>query len=266
MGASIVLSRYRLHAFTQCRRKFQLSAVTRLAWPSPPVEPRLAAAMERGSAFHRLLEQYFLGMAIIPDAGSDADVQRWWETFHAKPPVVPSENTFPEASLTVPLAGHFLFGRYDLLVLGDQSAHIYDWKTERRPRKAYELREDWQTRLYLALLVEGARAFGRSYTPDRIALTYWFANAPEQSVTLRYDANWHQRNMADLTALVERIDRHMVAPNAVWPLTDDLSICAQCGFRAYCGRNVVTQSATISELEMLIEIATDTAELEPNTP
>ena len=41
------------------------------------------------------------------------------------------------------------------------------------------------------------------------------------------------------TALaVERIDRHMVAPNAVWPLTDDLEhLCPMRGYRAYCGRN-----------------------------
>ncbi|MCO5205816.1 MAG: hypothetical protein M9928_12330 [Anaerolineae bacterium] len=64
--------------------------------------------------------------------------------------------------------------------------------------------------------------FGRSYAPDQIALTYWFANAPQQSVTLRYHADWHQRNLADLTALVEHIDRHMVAPEPVRPLTDDL--------------------------------------------
>ncbi len=266
MSASIILSRYRLHAFTQCRRKFQLSTVTRLAWPTPPVAPSLAAAFERGAAFHRLLEQYFLGMAVAPDVDADADVQRWWSTFHANPPAVPGDNTYPEASLTVPLAGHFLFGRYDLLVLGDQSAHIYDWKTERHPRKAYELREDWQTRLYLALLVEGAGAFGRSYAPDQIALTYWFANAPEQSVTLRYHADWHQHNLAELTALVERIDRHMVAPNAVWPLTDDLSICAQCGYRAYCGRTVVAQPTSVSNLEMQIETDPDETELEPDLP
>ena len=84
----------------------------------------------------------------------------------------------------------------------------------------HELREDWQTRLYWRCWSR-AGAFGRSYAPDQIALTYWFANAPE-SVTLLHHAGWHQRNLADLTALVERIDRHMVAPNAVLTLTDDL--------------------------------------------
>ena len=71
-------------------------------------------------------------MAVAPDVDADADVQRWWSTF-TPTRLLCRDNTYPEASLTVPIAGHF-FSADTILVLGDQSAHIYDWKTERHPR------------------------------------------------------------------------------------------------------------------------------------
>lgn len=266
MNDTLHLSQYRLNAFETCQRKFQLTAVSRLAWPSAPPDAALAAAFARGEQFHRLLEQHFVGMPVAIDAALDPDVRRWWRAFHADPPAVPGRDAFPEVSLTTPIGAHFLFGRFDLLTLTADGAHIFDWKTERKPRPAHQLRDAWQTRLYLAMLAKGAEAFGRTFAPEQIALTYWFANAPQQSVTLRYDSTWHQRNWAELTALVERLDRRLDASDAIWPLTDELSHCAKCPYRAYCGRQTTPVVPDVSEWEAAVEELTADIALEPDTP
>lgn len=259
----LVLSRYKLITFLICQRRFQLRYVTRLPWPAPPNTASLTIAFERGEQFHRLLEQYFLGLPVSLPAEADDRFRQWWEDFQATPPAIPPGRRYPEMSLSVPLGGHLLFGRFDLLVVGDMTAHIYDWKTEREPRSAETLAADWQTRLYLALVAEGGAALGRVIPPEQIAITYWFANAPQHSVTLHYDDNTHAQVWAELTAAVQRIERRLVAPTAIWPLTDDWAECARCGYRAYCGRHV--PPVKVEEEAVLIDEAAE-VELEPEAP
>jgi hypothetical protein len=241
-----------------------LRYVTRLAWPTPPNTASLTTAFERGEQFHRLLQQYFLGLPVSLPAEADDRFRQWWQAFQTTPPPIPAGRRYPEMSLSVPLGGHLLFGRFDLLVVGDGVAHIFDWKTEREPRAAATLAADWQTRLYLALAVEGSAAVGPAIPPHGIAITYWFANAPQQSVTLSYDAATHAQVWAELTAAVERIERRLVAPAAIWPLTDDWAECARCGYRAYCGRHV--PPTPVEEDAAALADESEAVELEPEAP
>lgn len=269
MNQPLLLSRNKLRTFLECQRRFQLRYIQRVPWPSQPVGARLNTALEQGQQFHRLLEQHFLGFDVDVSTESDEAVKAWWSAFRRKPPFLPEGKRFPEMALSVPIdpidgeGGHYLFGRFDLLILNDSSAHIYDWKTERKPRTANQLHEDWQTRLYLALIVEGASGLGFTYKPEQVAITYWFAQEPEQSVTIRYTAEQHARNLAELKATVERIDRRMIAPNAIWPLTESLETCQYCEFRSYCGREVATVEVTESVAEMALEDLEFETQLEP---
>lgn len=261
----LVLSRYKLNAFLACQRRFQLRYVTRLAWPTPPNTPSLTTAFERGERFHRMLEQHFLGLPVTLPAEADERFRRWWRAFEATPPAIPPGRRYPEMSLSVPLGEHLLFGRFDLLVLNETEAHIFDWKTEREPRSAETLAGDLQTRLYLALIAEGSSALGRSVPPEQIAITYWFANAPERSVSLTYDTPSHLRFWAELTAAVGRIERRLIAPTAIWPLTDNWEECAQCGYRAFCGRHVPPVRLGESDLSVEEEERGE-INLEPDAP
>lgn len=260
------ISRYKLDTFLRCQRRFQLRFVTELPWPSAPHDAQLEAVLERGKAFHRLLEQHFLGLPVVLPPDADDEMRGWWATFRQRPPALPGGRRFPELALTVPVGEMVLFGRFDLLILGDDGAHLFDWKTERRPRSADTLRDDWQTRLYLAMLAEGAAALGRALPPEQIALTYWFVRAPEHAVTIRYDADWHRRNWAEISATIGRIARRLVAPHAVWPLTDDWDECRACAYRAYCGREVTPVKRPESDAVLESEDEPTTVTLEPDLP
>lgn len=266
---SLQLSRYKLQAFLTCQRRFQLRYVSRMTWPTAPIVTALSDAFAQGELFHRLMEQHFRGLGVTLPAEADDTVKLWWDNFRRLPPDLPSGDRYPELGLSVPIAPidldgkHYLFGRFDLLILTPTSAHIYDWKTERKPRSRGELAADWQTRLYQTMVVEGSAALGRSYKPEQVHMTYWFAAAPEQSVTIDYTQQAHARNWAELRATVERIDRRMVAANAVWPLTDNHDHCETCEFAAFCGRTVALKEPDTAALDMLREEGLPSTILEP---
>jgi hypothetical protein len=248
MTESLLLSQGKLAAFLTCPRRFYLRSLRRLPWPDTPPGDDSEEQLARGQQFHQVMERHFLGLDVPPDAIADERVHHWWRQFQSRPPAIPNGRFLPEHRLTVPVGAHLLLGRFDLLVVGEANgrpfAHLYDWKTG-RARRVSDLRDDWQTRLYLALLAEGGSALlghGRSLPLEAITLTYWYATEPDAPRTIAYSAAWHAQNWADIQAIVAQIDAALTQNN--WPLTDDWAACRQCAYQVYCGR----QAAGLSHL------------------
>lgn len=242
---SLIVSRAGLTDFLACQRRFQLRYLQRLPWPHAPHTAEVKRRLSLGDRFHQLAERHYLGLPISPDwlteleNGDEADdtLRRWWQTFLRQRPAVKAEaeRVLPEATLTVPVGRHDLIGRFDLLVLTNAGGvHLYDWKTG-RPRSVAALRQDWQTRLYLALVTEGGAALGLPHLqPEQVQLTYWYVQEPDQPRTITYDTAVHEANWREIKQVVADIDARLSDPE--WPLTSDLTTCAACVYRAYCGR------------------------------
>jgi hypothetical protein len=241
----MVFSRPKLLTYLTCQRRFQLRYLRQLPWPAAPQKEKWRVATRRGQAFHRLLERYFLGLPVDP--GRDGQLKRWWESFQESGPDLPAGLRLPEINVTVPVGNHLLTGRFDLLVLNGPAGHIFDWKTEQNPRSAADLAADWQTRLYLAILVEGGAALqpgGKALDPDLVKLTYWFVHAPQAAVTLAYSRAEHAANWAEIKMLAAEIG-NKPAEDKAWPLTTDWSHCGRCAYQVFCGR----QAAPAGEME-----------------
>ena len=259
MTETLLLSRYKLETFLTCRRRFHLRFRRRLPWPDRPLDSHWATMRERGEQFHRLLERHFLGLPATAETVQDVAVRRWWSLFQSRVKL-PEGEAHPERSLTVPIGEHVLTGRFDLLITDGHNAHIFDWKTG-KPQNEADLRHEWQTRLYLALLAESGSALGQALQPDRSAITYWYVDDPAAPRTIRYNQAWHAQNWADIQATVAQIDDALA--QATWPLTDDWSRCRRCAYQTYCGRQEAG-AAIVDEPDELADEAD--LSLEPALP
>lgn len=233
-------SRSKLETFLACQRRFQLRYLRRLPWPPLPLDERSEEMLARGQQFHQLLERHFLGLPVEPGLIGDERVRHWWGAFQRSPFLLPQGRPLPELRLTIPVGEHLLHGRFDLLVVGEENgqptAHLFDWKTG-KARALADLRRDWQTRLYLAMLAQGGQALtadGQPIPPENITLTYWYASEPDTPRTMPYAATWHRQNWAEIEALVAQLDAALA--EGAWPLTSDWELCRACGYQAYCGR------------------------------
>lgn len=272
MASPSLLTRAALRDFAECPRRFRLRYVDRLPWPvSPPDEPT-AVALQRGQQFHRLLERYFLGLPVEErDIGDDV-VRGWWSNFVRQGPVLPQGHRRAEHELTIPAGDFFLNGRFDLLILsqadGAPAAQIFDWKTS-RPRSLEQLRRDWQTRLYLAMLAESGTALTggtQPLVPANLAMTYWYAGDPDQPRTIRYNAAAHAENWAEILDLLARLAGQI--REGSWPLTQDLDHCRACAYQVYCGRQAAGIELPLDEDEDEAALLKepDALYLEPRTP
>lgn len=229
-----------------CQRRFQLRYLRHLPWPTSPLPQPVEQRLQQGQEFHQLLERHFLGLKITPATIADAQVRQWWQQFEAHNPtkMLPANGRFlPESGLTVPLGNHLLYGRFDLLVIGEDAqnrpfAHIFDWKTG-KPANETELHGRWQTRLYLALLAEGGSAFWPQtvqLAPEQIQLTYWYVQEPTEPATIGYSAEKHRANWAALNEMAKRLDETLNTDAEEWALTEDWSHCRDCAYQTFCGR------------------------------
>ncbi len=266
--APFTLSRSKLETFLACQRRFQLRYLRRLPWPPLPLGDRSEETLARGQQFHQLLEQHFLGLPVEPSMIGDERVRHWWGAFQRCGLTFPEGRPLTEISPTIPVGGLLLNGRFDLIILGKDHhkpfAHIFDWKTG-RARSAADLRGDWQTRLYLAMLAAGGQALAANaqlILPENIAITYWYVTEPDAPQTIRYDATWHRQNWAEIEALVAQIDTVLAAD--LWPLADDWERCRACAYQVYCGRQQA--GSTVSDQDVDEEEREMEWLLEPDIP
>lgn len=259
-----------LQDFVDCRRKFYLRHILRLAWPAIPAEP--ASENERlvdlGERFHRLVQQFYLGLPVErlrPDQ-QDGDLCTWWANFEhslvrspqpGEAGVDLSVTHNPEVSLAAALDGFALLARYDLLVtMPDGRLVIYDWKTSRvRPRHV-SLGARLQTRLYPYLLVRAGAHLngGRSPEPDQVEMVYWFAAFPDQAERFPYTAAQYSRDEHYLLTLLAEVRRADSLHD--FPITLQEDRCRFCVYRSLCDRG--QRAGDIERMEVGEELESNT--------
>jgi hypothetical protein len=237
-----------LQDYVDCRRRFQLRYIENLAWPALQSEPALENErfILRGSLFHHLTQQFFLGVPAnrLKAAITDPDLANWWDQFLSfvhqekldqriseQPP-----SLYAEKGFSAPLGAHRLAAQYDL-ILSDSPGHfiIYDWKTSHKRPKRNWLAERIQTRLYPYLLTRAGASLnqGMEIEPEAVEMLYWYAAFPEQPERFTYNQAVYDRDAAFLASLVDEI-AHLQTDQ--YNLTSHTLRCAFCVYRSLCDR------------------------------
>ncbi len=230
-----------LQDYTDCPRRFELRYVRGQVWPAVLAQPVLEheEQVRRGEAFHRLVHQHTLGLpadSLAPQ--DDADLQRWWTAYLEQPPSgLERAIRLAETSLSTLVGEQRLVAKYDLLAVSEGQVLIVDWKTDHRRPSSDSLQRRLQTSVYLYVAAEaGARALAMpSLTPDRVAMAYWFAEFPEQTEEIGYDAIRHAANHRLLETLIAEI---LATPDEGFAMTADDRKCRYCIYRSLCDRGV----------------------------
>jgi hypothetical protein len=248
--STIQFSQGSLQDYMDCRRRFQLRYLLKVAWPALEAEPVVEHenAMQQGALFHRLIQQHRLGIPAeqLTPLAKGPDLSRWWLNY-LEFNLPAGAAAYPEINLSMPFAGCRLVAKYDLiLVRSDGCATIYDWKTARKRSKRAWLLERLQTRVYPYLLAQAGAHLnqGNPFQPGQIEMIYWFAEAPHEPETIPYSAEQFSLDDAYLKSLIAEIIG--LRPEA-FTLTPNVERCRFCTYRSLCDRGV--EAGDLDELE-----------------
>ncbi len=255
-----------LQDYVECRRRFQLRYLLRLAWPAIEAEPALEyeRRLRQGEAFHRLIHQHLLGIPPeqLSSMAAGADLGRWWRNYLEGAPADLPDLRYPEVVLSAPINGHRLVAKYDLIAVEPgQRMVIVDWKTYRkRPHREWLARR-LQTRVYPHLLVLAGSHLnqGRLIQPEQVEMIYWFADFPWMSERFAYNPVQYRRDgdyLAGLVGEIERLEEHS------FTLTDERQRCRHCPYRSLCRRGARAGSLDETNYEIQLEGFDLSSELE----
>ncbi len=256
-----------LQDFIDCKRRFQLRYLDKLAWPAIESEPALQHELflERGRLFHQLAHQYLIGIPADRLNGiiTDDQLKTWWERFVEFISIgdekadIQTHNTqrFPEIALVAPLLEFQLQGKFDLILkTQDDTFIIVDWKTNRvHPKEAY-LAQRMQTRVYPFLLVKAGRQFnlGEEIAPEAIRMIYWFTEYPDRPTIFQYNQSLFD---ADQRYLLSTITTIQTLSSDAFTKTREELHCRFCNYRSLCDRG--SEAGIFDEQDMELSTAAD---------
>ena len=197
------LSQSHLNLLSICPPKFQQVYLDCLG--SIP-DPKQQESMQWGNRFHLIMQQRELNLPIEPLLASDLELDSSVKDLVKAVPELsePTQDIWREAEhcRTISYGNFVLTVIYDLFVAQTDKAIILDWKTYSKPEKRNKLARNWQTRLYLYVLVETSE-----YLPEQIQMTYWFVKSGKPTnVTFNYSQTLHQQTEQDLDDLLTQLE------------------------------------------------------------
>lgn len=228
-----------LQDYTDCPRRFQLRYLQHLSWPAIEIDPieEQEKRIQLGLDFHRMVHQHLIGIPddVLEQDRVDGNLERWWRNYKVYRPYDMPGVHYPEITLTMPVAGHRLIAKFDLLVVeAGKHITILDWKTSQHVARIAQFQQRLQTKVYRYLLVQaGVHLYeGNPVPPGDVEMIYWFPEHPESTARLPYSDKEYDADHRYLTHLIHEIST--LAATAFRMMTDTKR-CHFCRYRSYCG-------------------------------
>jgi RecB family exonuclease len=193
--------------------------------------------IQLGLDFHRMVQRYLAGIpeTFLRQNLHDDDLERWWRNFMVyRPHDLPGESC-AELTLTVPVAGHRLVAKYDLIVIeAGKRMTILDWKTTHLLPRVSHLQQRMQTKVYRYVLTRAGTHLnkGTCIEPTHVEMIYWFPEHPDSPVRLPYTFEQYGADERVITQIIEEIKG---LDESAFRLTTDTRRCLYCSYRTYCG-------------------------------
>ena len=254
-------SQYNLQDYVDCPRRFELRHLRKLEWPAVQTAPVLKQElrMERGTQFHRLVQQWVAGIPAekLAQRISDPYLRDWWETFLREQPLKPFPGKVKaEMTLTAPFMGYRMLAKMDILIANPgRTLTIFDWKTsDKRPRSATLLAKV-QTRLYpMMAVLAGAHLNQRTpWRAEQVSMHYWFVQHPAEAEVLEYNDTRFESDKNYLEGLIEEILWN--AEDDTFAMTKDAHKCRFCQYRSFCERGI--EAGDLEEMDDADELGID---------
>lgn len=249
----IILNQSSLQDLIECPRRFQLRTIDQLSWPASLGEPlsKYEHLIEIGNHFHTLCHRFFTGIDsdTLTESISDPDLLKLWKGFSPLGDELIKFRSYPEIVLATSVDEIKITAKFDLILREDDSSiRIYDWKTSANTPAKTILASRAQTILYPFLLVEAGKNLVDlpTISPSELSMIYFYPLSPEDEIVFNYSSSKHQENEKQIIQWINEIKK-LSSIDGPYPLTENLSHCKSCVYRAICDRGI--SAADVNELE-----------------
>ena len=183
-----------INTYKSCPLKFKFKYIDKINWKYDDIESRdYYESLRLGRDFHLLCERYFNN---IPLGYIESEkFSKWIEKIKKLVPIEKDYIYLPEYELRLNINGYKVQAKYDLLVLGNDSIEIYDWKTESRKIDYKNVENRMQTILYMFLAKEVIpKLENKNIDTNNIKMKYYQPEFDNEAITIVYSDDKHIKN------------------------------------------------------------------------
>jgi len=159
-----------------------------------------SSRLREGRDFHLLAERYFKDIDDNFFYINDSKLVKWGEILKESFPLQKNVRYLSEFEIK---KDKKILGRYDLIILKENSIEIIDFKTNEKKYEKNRIEESLQTKIYMYLLGESIKKFG-NYKIKNISMRYFQLNFPKDDLTIVYNEGLHEKNRKELENLINK--------------------------------------------------------------
>lgn len=234
---NFLFSQSNLQTYLNCRYKFYLRYIQKLAWPAQAIMDDLRFEEDRqaGIRFHQLLHQYFIGFnpeLLIRMAENDPNnrVTGWFQTFLISPYARLQGKIESEKNVLTCIDDKKYVVKFDLLQFDGGQYTLYDWKTSNKIPDWEKLLNSIQTKLYPVVLSE-------AYKIDQpIQFVVWELNYSETPFVYSFSQQDLKRNRQYFKEMTDEI---ISLGKSEFIKTSHTRQCKICEYRSHCNRGIM---------------------------
>lgn len=225
-----------INTYKSCPLKFKYKYIDKINWKYDDVESRdYYESLRLGRDFHLLCERYFNE---IPLGYIESDkFKKWIEKIKKLVPITDDNIYLPEYELRYCINGYRLQSKFDLIVIGNNSIEIYDWKTESRKIDYKNVESRMQTILYMFLAKEViSKLEGKNIESGNIKMKYYQPEFDNEAITISYSDEKHNSNRNKIINYLNMIQEGNFEGNK------NKKHCQYCEFNKLCNGQSVDYS------------------------
>ena len=239
-----------INTYTTCPYRYYLTDVRKMTWFS-------AAENENaGNRFHLAVNRILQGIpaesVLKMEKVDRAQLETWLKTYGKL-----QADSEVEVSCLLEGSGStetvLLAGKYDALLIADDTICMYDWKTGKVPSDSEKLRQNPQTRLYCFLAKRLSSHFcGKDIPAENIRIIYSYTERPALPFEFRYseeafatDEKWLKETAAAMT----------LSDVSAFPRSENTKTCRHCPFNSYCGRAPLSRNFEETDENEILQLS-----------
>jgi CRISPR/Cas system-associated exonuclease Cas4 (RecB family) len=186
-----------INTYKSCPVKFKYKYIDKINWMKDDIESRgYYDSLKTGLDFHLLCERHFNSMPVGVDMISDDDrnkFTKWIERVKRDIPIEQNKKYLTEYEIALNLNGNKIQAKYDLIVVGEDSIEIWDWKTESRKINYKNVESRVQTIVYMFLAKEVIpKLYGIKVDFENVKMTYYQPGFEDTKISILYDKEKHK--------------------------------------------------------------------------
>gem|GEM_PF-332165 len=186
-----------INTYKSCPVKFKYKYIDKINWMKDDIASRgYYDSLKTGLDFHLLCERHFNSMPVGVDMISDDDrnkFTKWIERVKRDIPIEQNKKYLTEYEIALNLNGNKIQAMYDLIVVGEDSIEIWDWKTESRKINYKNVESRVQTIVYMFLAKEVIpKLFGIKVDFENVKMTYYQPGFEDTKISILYDKEKHK--------------------------------------------------------------------------